>query len=439
MKHHIVFFRILYLVLIIIPFSYQIGFSQSWDFVYDSIPSMGRDIVITDDSCYVATSANNPSEQGFSLKLNQQGQVLWFSPYGGNSIKQTFDKGYIIGSSNTSMDALLTKIDSLGNFLWSASFGEYAQDDFLAVIQSSDSCFVAGGFTQSYGDSSLYVIKADTAGNLIWKRSFACQDYGVIRDLIEVDSSYYLVGHHNDLSYNYYLFLAKLTPDGRTIWRKDYQTGFIQESVALTSDSSLIIAGTHQLIKLNLDGDTLWTKSLSEKWFIRSIDITTDNGFIIAGQYRYSNDIYDCNLMAKIDSLGNVEWHKIYFGNDYSECNSFESVKCTSENMFVACGYTNYYGVYKTRIIKTESDGQIVYELENKAESNNVKVFPNPTNGKFIVDIDKFEYIEVFNTDGKQVYKTFDNVIEIYTQPAGVYIIKIITTDGTIIRKVIKK
>jgi hypothetical protein len=76
-------------------------------------------------------------------------------------------------------------------------------------------------------------------------------------------------------------------------------------------------------------------------------------------------------------------------------------------------------------------------EEENKIEQN---LFPNPTNGKLILARDNITEVIVYNSKGEQILR-IDNPSQINLSnfPKGVYIVKLVSTLGVSVEKVIRK
>ncbi len=241
--------------------------------------------------------------------------------------------------------------------MWNQLYGGNDQDYFSEVIQSADSCFVACGFSQSYSDSLIFIVKTDRLGNLIWRRNFDCINHGLANDLIEVSSNYYISGRSQDSSYSYNPFIIKLSDAGETIWRKDFHMGFTGLSIALTKDSSLIMTGGKILSKFNLDGDSLWSHSFDPSYTLLSVDTASDKGFILSGGFEIlgQNGFQSLNTLVKTDSLGNIIWSKC-FPTGYNDFwGRFESVIATRDWGYVTCGYSVYENSnIMMRVIKTD-------------------------------------------------------------------------------------
>ena len=143
----------------------------------------GKDILATNDGGFlIAGETNEGSGQDddvYIIRTDSLGDTLWTRKYGGNnwdmgeSVCQLADGSYVIGGATRSYgagnyDVWLIKIDSVGNMLWSKTFGGTSYDYGHSVNLTDDGGFVASGYTYSFGAGSgdMYVIKTDSTGSL---------------------------------------------------------------------------------------------------------------------------------------------------------------------------------------------------------------------------------------------------------------------------------
>lgn len=72
--------------------------------------------------------------------------------------------------------------------------------------------------------------------------------------------------------------------------------------------------------------------------------------------------------------------------------------------------------------------------------NNNITVYPNPTNDKLFIESNNIviNKIEVFNVIGKCIYTSNNSNIDLGQYENGMYIIRLTTTEGNIIKRVIK-
>jgi len=122
---------------------------------------------------------------GFQLFKVKAGENQWIKTFGGdqddglNCVLQTPDGGYIAAGYTKSFgagnyDALLIKLDSQGNIIWSKTFGGDQSILLKSVLQTSDGYYILGG-NIVYSDSNttdFLLIKLDSQGNIIWSKNF---------------------------------------------------------------------------------------------------------------------------------------------------------------------------------------------------------------------------------------------------------------------------
>ena len=77
--------------------------------------------------------------------------------------------------------------------------------------------------------------------------------------------------------------------------------------------------------------------------------------------------------------------------------------------------------------------------VEDVNMSNLYQVYPNPTSSSIFVNGLNIQKIEIFNLNGKSLIKTNLHNVNLNSLPNGVYIIKINTETGTIMKKLIKQ
>src|ERR1041385_846538 len=92
----------------------------------------------------------------------------------------------------------------------------------------------------------------------------------------------------------------------------------------------------------------------------RCVKQTWDGGYIIAGSTSSfgagATDVY----LLKVDSLGNVQWQKVFGGNNIDRGYSLD---ITSDSGYVICGYTNSFGFggYDAYLIRTNQNGDTLW------------------------------------------------------------------------------
>jgi hypothetical protein len=144
---------------------------------------IGRSVQQTSDGGYVICGttelfSGNVDGDVYLIKTDSLGDSLWTQTFGGTSIdegssvQQTTDGGYIITGSkingNNGRDVYLIKTNSLGDSLWTRTLGGTGEDWGMSVQQTSDGGYIITGGTNSFGNglNNVYLIKTDSNGNL---------------------------------------------------------------------------------------------------------------------------------------------------------------------------------------------------------------------------------------------------------------------------------
>jgi hypothetical protein len=144
---------------------------------------------LTNDGGYIISGSTESFGTGtvdiYLIKTDSVGDTLWTKTYGGDSsdygssIEQTNDGGYIIAGSTNSFgaglnDVYLIKTDANGDTLWTKTFGGNDHDGGSSVCQTSDGGYIILGSTFSFGagEGDVYLIKTDANGDTIWTKTF---------------------------------------------------------------------------------------------------------------------------------------------------------------------------------------------------------------------------------------------------------------------------
>ena len=166
------------------------------------------------------------------VKVDYAGNVEWDNTIGGYnddflfSIKQTNDKGYILGGFSSSTiygdktenpvcggfenDYWVVKLNQFGAVEWDNTIGGCANDRAYEINQTSDGGYIVGGYSDSgmNGDKSenswsdwedvndFWVIKLNSAGDILWQNTIG----GVSDDRLKVvkqtnDGNYMVAGY----------------------------------------------------------------------------------------------------------------------------------------------------------------------------------------------------------------------------------------------------
>jgi len=302
----------------------------------------------------------------YLIKTNNTGDTLWTKTFGGTnhesgySVIQTNDGGYIVcgvtNSFSNPYDVYLLKTDSNGNLLWSKAYGGANLESGKCVQQTNDNGFIIAGHTVSYGAGNYdgYLIKTDSIGDTLWTKTYggSGDDYfNYVRQT--TDGGYILTGTSNSSGTDNSLYLVKTMSNGDTLWTRLINVaapGQLNDegySVVQTNDGGYVAAGVSRgdkvfLIKASATGNLVWVKTFGVLNIANANDLqlTSDGGFIVGGHTFNAVNQSDMYLV-KTDSYGNLQWSKTFGGPD--EEYSY-SVQQTTDNGYIICGFTCGFG-----------------------------------------------------------------------------------------------
>lgn len=323
----------------------------------------GYDIQATTDSGYVITGSSWSYGAGKSdiyvLKINQYGMVQWSKTIGGpekevgRSIRLTSDGGYIVCGSSSSFgagfdDVYLVRLNSVGDTVWTHTYGGGSGEIGYAVRVLPDGGFVMCGATGSFGSgySSMYVLRTDANGDTLWTQAFGgnSADMGYSVELA-LDGGLIFVGATASSGAGEYdIYLVKTDPSGNIEWENTYggaaeDRGF---SVLPSSDGGFLVGGT-----------------------------TASFG---SGQF----DIY----CAKVNPVGDVEWERTFGGSRSEFCQSILS----DQQSYVLIGYSYSYSAGGADLYLAKIVGDQATPAEDDPDFNLPEDFelaqnyPNPFN-----------------------------------------------------------
>ena len=215
----------------------------------------GYSVQQTSDGGYIITGSYNSNQNIYLIKTDANGDTLWTRTYSGTEgrdVKQTSDGKYIIAGTfygSNFYDVYLLKIDGNGTLLWSKSFGGSGDDRGNSVAQTSDGGYIIAGYTNSYGAGSydIYLIKTDSIGDTLWTKTYggSGNDLGYGVDITD-DGSYITLGSTNSFGAgDFDIYVIKVNSNGDTLWTKTIGgiNGEGGYEIGQVSDKGYVIVG----------------------------------------------------------------------------------------------------------------------------------------------------------------------------------------------------
>ena len=318
------------------------------DYNFNNLYEEARSVLVTSDGGYLICGVISTQGSGslgnksvLLIKTDDKGDTIWTKRYQdpnksllyrGYTVKPTADGGYVICGEfdrvNSSRQALIIKIDSKGDTLWTGEYGGPLVDYATDVITTDDGGYAFVGYSRS-GNSSgkAFFVKVDSLGNIAWSKTHGNDPWTSYANGVKQapDGGYLICGRANHPVEKYNAFLLKTDYKGDTVWFQAYG--------GLENDEA------------------------------NDFTQTADGGYILCGYSRLPGETYVDLYLVKTDSLGSLEWEKT-FGGNFSDFGS--SIRATSDGGYIICGTFNDSSLPYRRLLlmKINRDGNIISLIE---------------------------------------------------------------------------
>jgi Secretion system C-terminal sorting domain len=326
----------------------------------------------TKDTGFVIAGFTNSFGNGgydlYVIKTNRYGDTIWTRTYGGSnwdfaySIAETADNGFIVTGGTYSFgkgyeDIYLLKLNSIGDTLWTKTFGGAKDDEARSIIQTLDGGYILTGYTKSFKDinGSYYTIKTNSLGDTLWTSEFGRSGEDVAYEVIERVYGGYIVGGKSKSSNGDYDGLAA----NLSI------TGALDTNFHIYGDAS----GDDAVHSLKQYPGGLWAV----------VGYTNANG---AGSEDFL--LYVETSTGNLGkTIGGIDSDKAYYINK------------TRDHGFIICGNTESFGNSDhVFLVKTDSNGVTIgapkvtiTDIKHYNKSNDIcKLYPNPANEKLYLN-----------------------------------------------------
>ena len=394
---------------------------------------------------------------GWVVKLSANGNLLWQKCYGGSgddqltSVTKASGNTFVAAGFSTSndgdvngnhgdYDGWVVKSNKNGNILWSKCIGGNAYDDIFGINKVAGNYYVAAGGTASNdgdisgnhgGDEDAFAVRLDDNGNLSWLKCYGgsamefpnastiLSDGNICFTGVTLSNDGDVSGYHgvNDP------WTVKINQStGALIWQ-------ICSGNAIAGEAGFGIAGT------------------------------IDGGVLVGGEGG-TPDPAPANVVAyKFDANGNEEW-SINIGGSGDDWAT--GVIETDDGDFILSCYTNstdgdvtnQHGEGDVWIVKLSADGcnHNHRDANNNFVSNNFSFnsFPNPFSSSatisFTLSQSQNVSLKIFDLNGRlvstladKIFEEGENALELNaeTMNAGVYFLQMQTEENLQTEKLI--
>lgn len=425
--------------------------SGSYDAFIEKLSSSGTFL-------WVKLMGGVDSEEGYGITLDASGNVYTTGMFQGSG-------DFNPGSGTTTLtsaggnDAFVQKLDNTGAFVWAKSFGGAGSEEGNSIaVDGSGNVITTGHFEvisdfdpgigianlTTNGLKDIFISKLDASGNHTWVKQIggAADDIG---NSVAVDGSgnVYSTGEFSAIadfdpgagttSFTSAglkdIYVSKLDGTGNFSWAKQMGTSsdesgndicFVSSSVFTTGKFS----GTADFNPGS--GTNNLTSAGGSDVFVQKLDAS--GNYLLSAAFGGSNSDEAYSLF--VDGSGNIHTTGVFEGT--ADCDpgsgTFTITSSGPSDNFVH-----------------KMDQSIITSIPDFSSSN-ILVYPNPSEGKFLIDLGK-QYsevkIEVYNVLGRLIFSsnTINTIAEeifITEHSIGIYFMNIQTNEGKSVIKLIK-
>ena len=317
----------------------------------DITDEFGHDIIETPDRGFVIVGETNlggpfAGRDIYLIKIDQFGNLVWEQFFGtdgddrGYGVQNTQDGGFVLtGSSND--EIYIVKTDANGDLEWAESGLSPLLVDAVGrdIIQTQGGDYIVVGSTGDNSASDALIVKVNNLGQYLTHETFGGLENDVAYDIIQASDGEYVIAGKKGNSSNFYAL--KLNDSGINFiptWISDYGSGDVSEeakAIIETKDNHFLLAGFSDfqnasllqasILKLDNNGDSIWVKHYGRNGLDAANDIIQTasgelviTGFTTAPPAFFPQDV----LLIKADKEGDRVFTNHITGNIFYDLNN---------------------------------------------------------------------------------------------------------------------
>ena len=414
------------------------------------------------------------------VKMTTEGEILWQRSYGstdqsfwyGPRATPTADGGLVfslvicfsggdIGQYYGFWDTWVVKLDSEGNIEWETTIGTEGEERGRKATPCQDGTYCVPGYGRNMrGNGSVpncNVSHDYVDGLVVWLSAEG--------DI--TDSRCYGGSRHDSFS-----------------TAVELEDGWLFGGITDSEDGDLAGSGFHYglspngyltddiwLMRTDAEGNILWSRCYGGTQFesVSRIFQNEDGGFTVFGTtYSYDGDVqsglnlYNPNFIQnsvlwvfRVDGEGNLLWERavgtvggpVYFGDVIKESDKEYTVAATPDvysnpqymgdfncSNIGQCSSYSYWVLHITDVFD--------YDNVEEKQMSNVRVYPNPTKGLFTVSANEIKRVQLYDMLGQRLvevpsYNGEYIMVDGRSLCSGVYLVRVVTENGVVVKKLL--
>ncbi|MBD3233323.1 MAG: hypothetical protein GF315_06320, partial [candidate division Zixibacteria bacterium] len=332
MKYCVIFI----LIFLDLCFIHGLGITQDtlWTKRYGGSGSEGiNDIEVTDNDHFILAGFWEGIGAYF-LKTNSLGKIIWSSTFVSGISKITpnslHNNAYMAVGTNLS-DISLVCVGDNGDSLWSRTYGDSLNEYGVDIDATDDKGYILAGNRRVFyqpDDMDWFIVRIDSIGDTLWTRTYGWSDYDVVRSIESTTDDGYAIAGFSYLNEEGRGYLVKADSLGSIIWYHLEYDGLDKDyrSVKQTTDGGYVVAGSTEawdwfliekfyLVKYDSLGNKEWQKEYGEFPYLKvasEVLQTVDGGYMMIGKaHEWYGNGDNSAFIVRTDSGGEMLWELI--------------------------------------------------------------------------------------------------------------------------------
>lgn len=280
---------------------------------------------------------------------------------------QNDDKEIIFAGPGDEWDIWMTKIDSLGEIIFTKkiydAIYQAVPKEILTAGENGKNYIIAGsGDGNGNFATHAIIIKTDDSGNVIKDTALIPSGYvsAIFQDMTKSNDGMYIAVGGASMSGSGCLYLVKFDEDLHIQWEKFYPDRHKPTRIVRDGDTyvALYTEGKIYLTKFTQEGDIIWENRVnpSIQSLVTGEIVVISDGYLIIGCLLGEGP--EKALLIKVDKNGNFLWQKKYQFPELIDRQ--EGINCWEVNGEYVLLVREVKFLGERRLVKTDIDGNII-------------------------------------------------------------------------------
>ncbi len=248
------------------------------------------------------------------------------------ALTATSGNNYVVGTTTLQEDGLyndawVLKLDSDGKMIWNKMAGRRYEDNIKRIAVNSKNDIITAGYTWLNPDSAsreVWVFKLDDEGKKIWSRSLGKWE---VTSLLTANNDIFIGGYTRNDSVNNYSIIV-INDEGKKLWKRTYTGTGEVNSLAISPDNHIIMAGSKWAARMTSKGYLLWEVTFDPFDSITGVAISNTGEVYFAG-IRDSEK----SVLYKYSANGYKEWDRDF--ESFSDVQNISRIICCQDRIII--------------------------------------------------------------------------------------------------------